>query len=457
MKRAVAILIAGALLRIVLMPLHGFRGDLEMFRVWSSTLKESGIAAVYRKGAAGEIMPCNYPPLYLYCLAGVAWTGQRVGLLEDFDLSPEPMPRTVMGPSVLFALKTPALFIDLFTMWMLYRFWRTRRREGAGLLAMAAYAFCPPSVFDSACWGQTDTILAALLAGVTATAIRRNGLACGGLIAASMLFKPQGVLSIPIWIGIVLAGGIQVVRSYDSLRFIGGTAISALLVSAAVVFPVWKGGELDQLAKVYTESIGKHTAVTVQAFNAWYVWSGKSVYRDHQRRTNDLTKAFGLISYRAIGMAAFAAFCVAAWGAAARGRAAPEELPALGFSVVWAFFICNTQMHERYGVPAMVFLVFCIPLSWRFVVMYGLLSMTNLWNLFVVYDTFPAPARWISQAMIYPKSWIYDELGFVLSLMNCVVLFWSLEYLYRWWGRRPNNRVTSLGQACPTSSSDSLT
>ena len=431
---AAAILIAGAAVRCFLMPLDGHKGDLALFWQWSAAVKQDGMAETYRRGRLPKddprhVEPCNYPPLYLYCLAATGAVAERTGLIDSFTVPARF--NVCKHPALLFVLKTPALIADMAACCLLFWYWKKRGRPGAGLGAMAAYAFFPPVLYDGAAWGQSDTILAALLLVVAIAATARRGWLAGAGIAAAVLLKPQGVLAVPIWLAIALAGRADATNKRRLGAFVAATCASGVLMTGLIVWPTVRDGGARQLARVYTHSVGSHTSVTVLAFNAWYVWAGPDHFRaDVRRRADDRTLLVGPVSYRHVGLASFAVACLVVLSIAARSRPGPEQAPVLAFAIAWSFFMLNTEMHERYGIPSLVFMAMAVPLGTRFVIMYALLAMTNLWNLGIVYQ-YPSKVlgRWLPDFLTAPYSWRYGELIFGLSAINCVVLVWCVVYL----------------------------
>src|SRR5207245_5307834 len=75
---------------------------------------------------------------------------------------------------------------------------RITTSDKAALIAAALWAFNPAAIYESAYWGQIDSLLAlAMLGSVGATMARRPGLA-GLALAAGFAVKPQPIIIAPV-------------------------------------------------------------------------------------------------------------------------------------------------------------------------------------------------------------------------------------------------------------------
>src|SRR5512142_840907 len=135
----VALLALGLALRLiiayVLVPGSGFGVDLASFRGWAGDLAQNGPFGFYSRPGFHD-----YTPGYLYVLWLLGIVGQAVGGIGDL-------------------VKLPAIVGDVLlagvVYWMVGDFGGSRR---AALLGAALVLVNPVTWFDSAVWGQVDSI-----------------------------------------------------------------------------------------------------------------------------------------------------------------------------------------------------------------------------------------------------------------------------------------------------------
>ncbi len=133
----------------------------------------------------------DYPPGYLLVLWPIGVIAQAFGGGDPCSLA------TAL-------IKIPPMLVDLVVGYVLYRLvlgwtWPGRRAEALALAAAALYVFNPVTMYDSALWGQTDSVGALVILLGVAALVRGNseGAALLGTLAA--LVKPQfGVVLIPL-------------------------------------------------------------------------------------------------------------------------------------------------------------------------------------------------------------------------------------------------------------------
>ncbi len=106
-------------------------------------------------------------------------------------------------------IKIPPILADIgigLTLYLLVKRWRGIRRAAVrlALIAAAIYVFNPVSIYDSAIWGQTDSVGTLVLLVMVAALIRGNAEGATALAVIAALIKPQfGVVALPV-VGVVL-------------------------------------------------------------------------------------------------------------------------------------------------------------------------------------------------------------------------------------------------------------
>jgi dolichyl-phosphate-mannose-protein mannosyltransferase len=325
------ILFAGLALRLYLAPAEGNGFDIGVNQGWAKSAVQLGLAKSYSEQVDGNMLP-NYPPFSML-------TFTSMGYAYKAFFSPEFESGTL---TYRILIKLPAIFADLGAALLMFFVLRKWKGQRAGYVALVAMTFHPAALYNSAIWGQTDSIFSFLLAA---------GLACyawgwfafaGGLAMLAVLTKMQAVMLGPLFAVLFLRAGWK--------GFLKGT-LSALLVTVIVLLPF--ATNLPGVWTVYSTSVGYYPIVTSAAYNLWW-----ALLSDSGGSVNDTTLLFGVISYRHLGLLLVGGFYLATLALLWK-RLKPNEpfqrlVPALylaGSTAAYIFFMFNTQMHERYLYP----------------------------------------------------------------------------------------------------------
>ncbi|HEY8177316.1 MAG TPA: hypothetical protein VIH19_01850, partial [Candidatus Limnocylindria bacterium] len=277
----IVIIIGGMLLRVlvggVLLPLSGFRIDVGDFTAWAQRLAERGPGEFYDPSYFSD-----YPPGYLYVL----W------LLGSIGRALQPL---ILGVDITAGLvKLPGILADAGVAAMLFLYSRryldgkfgTWSGERLGLIAAAIYLFNPGTVFNSAVWGQVDSV-GALAVMVTLYWLARGWteLAAVGATVA-LLIKFQYAFVIPI-VAIVGLKRHLFGRSADPQRDGQPDRLRVLTSLAAglgtLVVLIWPFGlsiwapsqPTHGLIDRFISAANLYKGLTINAFNLWRnAWSG---------------------------------------------------------------------------------------------------------------------------------------------------------------------------------------
>ncbi|MBW3613613.1 MAG: hypothetical protein KY392_07120, partial [Chloroflexi bacterium] len=403
-----ALLLAGLLLRLfiaaVYLPQSGFAVDIGDFTAWARRMADVGPGGFYAEGYFSD-----YPPGYLYVL----WL---VGLLGG-ALAP-----IVGGDATGGLVKIPGMLADIGVAWLLFAIcrrwgrelvsrWAAVTPERLGLAAATVYLFNPGTIFNSAVWGQVDSVGAlVLLATVYALARGWTEVAALGAVVA-LLVKFQYAFLVPI-VAIVGIRRHLLGRSSDPaqgrrdpLRVLTSLAVGVVAVTVLIlpfgmlIYQPLPGGDPNGLLGVlpeadpnrsligkFVEATGTYTGLSVNAFNLWRnPWSELG---DTLRWGDDtvvgLTVAGVALTWQQVGTILFGlASLVAFWAVARRDDLRGVLLASLVLAI--AFFAVPTRVHERYLFPALALaaplLLAGRPWPW----LYAGLSLSFFANVYWVY------------------------------------------------------------------------
>lgn len=358
----VLILAAGLIIRLALIRNPGYGYDVGLDQGWGVSAMKLGLAQSYTAQVNGTGLP-NYPPFSIMLFDLSAQTLQW--LSPNFD---------VHGTLYLIAIKIPAILADLGTALILFSILSRWKGRHAGLLAALIYVLHPAVFHDSAFWGQTDSIYTFFILASLASYVSRQMLLAGALIALAVLTKMQAVMLVPLFLFLFIAAGWKAFLK----GFIGGLAVTAI-----VLLPFAIGGTLHAVIDVYRNATSYFTIISSDAYNFWW-----SMYGDAAGNTHDTDLLFNVIAFRTVGFFFFTisylfvlvALIQSLMRASQEKQAALSVFAAAAF-INLAFFVWNTQMHERYLFPFVALGLPLVFINRRAAVLYGLISFLFYMNL----------------------------------------------------------------------------
>jgi hypothetical protein len=205
-------------------------------------------------------------------------------------------------------------------------------------------------------WGQIDSIYTnlAFLAIITALFYPVTGIL---LYLLALNTKQQAIEFLPI---------MSVVLLYSLRNF--KTAIIAILSAAAlqllILLPFLQNGGVNRLMQITASTVGLYHNLSISAFNIWYLITGGNPYFISDNDT------YFVLSYRMTGLILFAVTALAIvvplakkiWNLRKKQLPFTERAYQLLFlstgMLCLCFFYFNTQMHERYAHPIIIFFFF---------------------------------------------------------------------------------------------------
>jgi len=342
------VLLASLALHLALVPARGWERDLYWWDAWMRAAASGGAAHV------DETVWCDYPPVYLYVLEGLGTGWQALfGALPDAG-----------SLASRFLLKLPPVLADLLGAWVLFRLALPTLGRRRSLLVLSAYAFNPATTFNSAVWGQVDSLLGLLLL-LAAWAVARGRVALGfAILTVACLFKVQAVVVLPaLALTAVFVVGVRAVR---------GAFLGSSLAALVVLWPFFVAGRADAVLARAFEAVGRYPRLSLNAFNLWWLAGGgeRAFAASDQHRIGNALFTAHTLGLVLLTLAA-AAVLARLWHDLGRRAEDPIGPVLVGCSLlVLAFFLFPTQIHERYVVPAIILLagaaVFRPRLGWLY-------------------------------------------------------------------------------------------
>jgi dolichyl-phosphate-mannose-protein mannosyltransferase len=315
----------------------GYRGDILDFSSWAHVLATAGPLAIYGSDVVPKV---DYPPAYLFVLWAI---GALHGALGGGEL----------GWRLL--LKIPPMCADLVCVALLHAFVRRHASERRAWIVAAVAAFAPLLWFDSAYWGQIDSIPIAFALAAVFCATEEFGFAGWLLLALGILIKPQVIVVAPVLA--VLAAHRAKAAPFTALRDIFAALLSAGALAYLETLPFTASRApadvFGFLFSRYALGLEKAPEASEGAFNL-YTIAGPFFRSDAATFAGLSLRVWGIaLSLGAIALVtvAFSRALRAGAGAARRDAA---SLAAAALCAL-ALFLFATRMHERYLLPAIVF------------------------------------------------------------------------------------------------------
>jgi dolichyl-phosphate-mannose-protein mannosyltransferase len=344
------IILLSAVVRIPLIMDTPFKSDFDCFKAWSSRMADIGPLRFYAKGYF-----CDYPPFALIILWPFGLLVKYAGLYNHefmYDL----------------VLKTPPFLCDLGTAWLIYVI---LKKKGTALAAVSAvfYAFLPPVLYDSAYWGQVDSIYALMIVGVFYLLIGNRPVLSAVLLAAAFFTKTQTVAFIPVILCVYFV-------RYKPRQILVSIS-TAVAFSFVIILPFYIRHPVSDVFDFYFKQAGTYPYIAFNAGNFMSLVFGNT--------SLDTVKAMGFLPTRYIGLFLFSASVAMCCYVYFRKKS--EEAMAFAFFMsALCFFMFFPRMHERYLFAAFPFLVLSAGMLKDKVLFYtgAVLSVSLMMNMHIV-------------------------------------------------------------------------
>jgi Gpi18-like mannosyltransferase len=326
----IAALVAGIVIRVVLLPTEGLRGDLDQFVLWVHGIAVDGLPNAYDQNL-------SFPPVMAYVwglLAAVQPAFQTVTDASD--------------PAIRALMKTPASVADIGLALLVAYALRDRPRWA--VIGAAAIALHPAVIDISAWWGQYESIyMVSTLAAVICAVNGRNGLAAA-LLAVALMTKPQVLpFLVPFAAWFWATGG---------WRGLLRAAAIGLVVIVALWLPFIPAGGPANYLKNLAEYQGEiFNILSLRAWNLW--WLVQSLFAGGGFVADDVA-FLGPLTLRHVGYVLTGLLSLLVAFAILRDPRPRTLILGLAAATLIAFCFL-TSMHERYAYGALVFLMLLIP------------------------------------------------------------------------------------------------
>ncbi len=303
--------------------------DSSCWANWASQLQEQGFVSAYDKTS-----DINYLPLYLYILKGFSY------LITDGQFYPN-----------VYRLKAITWMFDIMSILLLCSMVKLESKRLRyfifGILNVGFF-------YNTIIWSQVDGILACFVFSSFYFAYYKRAFLSIILFILGLNFKLQAIIYAPV----LLVLWLPELKVKTLILFV----FAALLLQCIIILPFVINGNAKNIWLVAFNSVDNSKVVSMNAFNLWYLFLKGNL----MEIPDNLPILFGY-TWRSIGLGLFCFFstmvCLPLYLNVYKARilkhAVSFDLKLLLLSMTlmcYVFFFFNTQMHERYIHPAIIFL-----------------------------------------------------------------------------------------------------
>ena len=395
MKKIFIIFLLALILRLSLV-FVAHHGDLNNNISWGNLAVERGLNGYYE----GENWPNsnpNQPPLTILTFAGTSYVWKSVEnfswfLNNKFSVFPSGFIWFWELKGMDLLVKLPGIIADLLIGFIIYKF--TRK-----LFLSAIWLFNPISWYNSAIWGQTDSIVNLLGLISIIFLLKKDLIKSLVFITLSVLFKGSLTLFIPI----ILIYAIF--QKYSIKKWLLAISCSLLVIILASVWFHPKWDLFIWLVNLYKNRIfpGEIGYLTANSFNLWWLVN--------PGKTLDSTLYFG-VSARIWGIAVVLMVMVVLVFFLRKRQ--NEKRLFISLAVIsLVSFLFMTRIHERYLYPFFIPATILLASIPGILIPYLILSLTHLLNLYHLF--------WAPGIPVLEKLTLIPAFPIILSIINIAI------------------------------------
>lgn len=371
------LLLLGLFVRFAIM-FPVYHGDMFNHMEWGIRALHNGVNGIYdleiKLQTAYHI---NQPPGTIYIFMAIRWLYEQIGNLfivnnHHFALLPGRLYPLYQERFYPVMLKLPAIFADVGTAMIIYKFSTLYTTTKRALLGTAAYLFNPITIYNSAWWGQTDATVNFFGLLAFYLLLKRRLLPAIFALAACLFIKASLAIFVPIFLLVIW-------KQKYSIKQIAIAFTPPLLVIWIVTLPFHNFNDPFWLVRIYKDTVISETLsnVTENAFNLWALIYGiwpQTPGTVHLLGLTIMLWSRMLMAVSTIGILFFL------WK-----RTTVERLLVSLVLIAFCAFLFLIGMHERYLFPIFPPLAILVALRldylWTLIpsAVIHLLNLYNLW------------------------------------------------------------------------------
>lgn len=384
-------------LSLFLRPALIFESDHQGYLDWTHEFVTLGISGAFR------IESFNYGPAAVYLL----WFfGQSLGSrIDEYHV----------------LLRQVFFLFDLGAIFVLMRYLeRSGRSATRALFVLFNLAF----FYNALIWGQTDGVMTALLFGSIVLGLVGQPEAAALLFVVAFNLKPHPIVMVPVLVLVLIP-----TLARQPFRIVT-TLLVAAGVQLVLLLPFLENGEWRNWIAKYFGNTELYPFASVNGHNLWYLVLAQDplLVSDNTLFLNFTFKQWGFLMFALFGFVVLLPLALRAVTRALQRTVLTNRDGALVFLtaalVSLGFFFFNTEIHERYAYPAILFLGAYALLMGSYS-LYILVSVAHVLNINVVMGL-------MGMRIPYLERLVTPELVAGLFLIALIIGVWQLYRQGTW-------------------------
>ncbi len=352
-------------LRLLLILNPGFEADISFWKSWGLATYDKGIVE------GMKVTNNNYPTPFAYILGFMVTVYSKFADPHNFNEFWNNTNLLFLTISKLvpiladFGIATLLLFIGKNTKKLgfpdiSFKIFTLTFYE----LAAIVYLLSPLALIDGAWWGQVDALGVCIFLTALILALKRQPFWAGAIFMLAMMTKLQNMIYGPVFFLFIW----QSLGFSGLVRAIGGALVSFLGLNIEFLL----ARNADRVFASLTENYDYFPWMSLNAYNLWWITTaGRGMI------TSDKLSIIGIVNAKTVGLLVFSSlylfaalrqFIVGLQNPPSQntsaGRVSTINLRNLIESLIIvnaAFFLFQTQSHDRYAFPLSVFLLLWAP------------------------------------------------------------------------------------------------
>ncbi|MCF8257421.1 MAG: hypothetical protein K9J06_07710 [Flavobacteriales bacterium] len=388
-------------LLVALMPDAGF--DKYYWITWTQQIMADGLGNIYTNPEV------NNHPLILFVLK----------MFSLFFSSPEAITYTSVN-----WLKALVLPFDILTLMLVVH---VLKRTGNPINGVLVFFMNPAFWYNTVIWGQVDTIHTFLVLGALLFAERGQWRWAGVVLLIAINFKLQAIIFTPLILVFVMP--------YIRERGWPAAALQIAILAGVqmlIFAPFWLAGRLPETFQALTSrSIDHFPVLSKNAYNFWhFVTDDPYSFPDQRRVLGIPLKVWGVMQFWTSSAMVMMPMVLAVANGAFDNLRRNERLGTIfqvSALITLGFFLFNTQMHERYVHPALLFSGLFALLTGRGTV-FGLITAGYLLNMEAVMRYLRYfDEKWLGFAIDYESIFLFEP-QFVACIFMVAYIYGAIEF-----------------------------
>jgi Gpi18-like mannosyltransferase len=360
---------------------EGYEFDISIFRTWSRGVHITGISHFYHG------VKSDYPPLYIYILWAVGAFYESF-ISSSFDIH---------NPVFTILLKTPAIIADIATALLIFLIVRKYGSFRSAFICMTLYAFNPAIIYNSAIWGQVDSVYTLFLMFALKELVSGKPVIAGTSLALAILTKPQSLVLVPLFALVML-------KKHKPLTMVKAS-IASCAAFVVVALPFYLDTSIFELFRLYLSSYIQYPFNSLNAFN---IWAFGGLFQPDNT-------IFLFLTYRTWGYLLFSLLFVYVAHVIIE-RKDDRSIYIASAILFFGFFMFFTRIHERYLFSLFAPLAVAMSFDRRLSYVYVLATITFLFNLYFVLEETKTGIAFVEGEFLIPFTTGINLLLFIYTM-----------------------------------------